>query len=146
VIAGRGSARLLALIALKAAALCGAFQRSREAAAEHPAEAATAALRACQEGFGRSRTADVHRTKLSTMTMVLAVSKAGEPRRQRSTKPGAIRMARLFDRRRRGFRCFVIEICQADINALVARGFLDRMRRDDPGAIERAIGAVLDRL
>jgi hypothetical protein len=74
------------------------------------------------------------------------VPNTGASHRQRSTKAAAIRMARLLDRRRRGFRCFAIEICQADINALVARGFLDRMRRDDPAAVERAVGAVLDRL
>jgi hypothetical protein len=34
----------------------------------------------------------------------------------------------------------------SNIAALVARGFLDRLRRDDPDAIERAIGAVLDRM
>lgn len=55
-------------------------------------------------------------------------------------------MARLLHRRRRGFRCYTIEVSAADIAALVARGYLDRMRRDDPAAIERAIGAVLDRL
>jgi hypothetical protein len=40
----------------------------------------------------------------------------------------------------------VLEIDQVDIDGLVRRGFLDRMYRDDPAAIERAIGAVLDRL
>ena len=77
------------------------------------------------------------------MTATLA-STAKLPKRQR--RPGAIRMARLLDRRRRGFRCYTIEVCRADVDALVARGFLDRMRRDDPAAVERAIGAVLDRL
>jgi hypothetical protein len=55
-------------------------------------------------------------------------------------------MARLRERRQRGFRCYSIEVCDADIDALVARGFLDRLRRDDPGAVERAIGGLLDRL
>ena len=64
----------------------------------------------------------------------------------RSTRPGAIRMARLRERRQRGFRCYPIEVCEADIDALVARGFLDRLHRDDPGAVERAIGRLLDRL
>ena len=50
------------------------------------------------------------------------------------------------ERRRRGFRCYLVEVRQANIDALVARGFLDRLRRDDPDAIERAIGAMLDRL
>jgi len=59
---------------------------------------------------------------------------------------GAIRMARLRDRRQRGFRCYSIEVCEADIDVLVAHGFPDRLRRKDPGTIERAIGAVLDRI
>jgi hypothetical protein len=50
------------------------------------------------------------------------------------------------ERRRRGFRCYWLEICEADIDALVARGFLDRMRRNEPGAVERAIGGLLDNL
>src|ERR1700704_665038 len=65
---------------------------------------------------------------------------------RRSKRPGAIRMARLRERRQRGFRCFAIEVSQADVDRLVARGFLDRLQRDDPDAIERSIGAVLDRL
>ena len=75
-----------------------------------------------------------------------AASTARSATRQRSNRPGAIRMARLLDRRHRGFRCYTIEVCRADVDALVTRGFLDRMRRDDPAAVERAIGAVLDRL
>ena len=65
---------------------------------------------------------------------------------RRSTRPSATRMARLRERRQRGFRCYSIEVCDADIDALVARGFLDRLRRDDPCAVERAIGGLLDRL
>jgi hypothetical protein len=55
-------------------------------------------------------------------------------------------MKRMRERRRRGFRCYWLEICEADIDALVARGFLDRMRRNEPGAVERAIGGLLDNL
>jgi RecB family exonuclease len=73
-----------------------------------------------------------------------AASTAKAATRQRS--PGAIRMSWMRERRQRGFRCYSIEVCEADIDALVARGFLDRLRRKDPGAIERAIGAVLDRI
>ena len=65
---------------------------------------------------------------------------------RRSTRPSATRMARLRERRHRGFRCYSVEVCDADIDALVARGFLDRLRRDDPCAVERAIGGLLDRL
>jgi hypothetical protein len=59
---------------------------------------------------------------------------------------GAMRMKRMRERRQRGFRCYLLEVSAADIDALVARGFLDRMRRNEPGAIERAIGGVLDNL
>ena len=65
---------------------------------------------------------------------------------RRSDRSGAIRMARLLDRRRRGFRCYSVEVSEADIDALVARGFLGRLRRGDPGVVERAIGGLLDRL
>ena len=71
---------------------------------------------------------------------------AFSPASRHNIRPGAIRMARLRDRRQRGFRCYSIEVCEADIDVLVAHGFLDRLRRKDPGAIERAIGAVLDRI
>ena len=59
---------------------------------------------------------------------------------------GAVRMKRMRERRQRGFRCYLLEVSAADIDALVARGFLDRMRRTEPGAVERAIGGVLDNL
>jgi hypothetical protein len=40
----------------------------------------------------------------------------------------------------------MIEVSDADITALVACGLLDHQRRDDPAAIETAIGAMLDAL
>jgi hypothetical protein len=57
--------------------------------------------------------------------------------------PGALRMKRMRDRRQRGFRCYLLEVSEADIDALVARGFLDRMRRHEPGSVERAITGLL---
>jgi len=66
--------------------------------------------------------------------------------RQPSKRPGAVRMSRLRDRRQRGYRCAVLEICAADIDGLIAHGLLDRHQRDDPSAIEHAIGSLLDRL
>ena len=45
-----------------------------------------------------------------------------------------------------GFAATLLEVCEADIDALVARGFLDRMRRHESGAVERAIGGLLDNL
>jgi len=68
------------------------------------------------------------------------------PSGRRSAQSGAIRMARLRDRRQRGFRCCTIEISEADIDRLLRRGYLDRLHRHDPTAVERAIGAVLDSL
>lgn len=59
---------------------------------------------------------------------------------------GAIRQERLRQRRQRGFRCYTIEVCAADLDRLTRRGYLDRLHRHDPAAVERAIGAVLDRL
>lgn len=66
------------------------------------------------------------------------------PKPKRS--PGALRMKRMRDRRQRGFRCYLLEVSEADVDALVARGFLDRMRRHEPGAVEKAIGGLLDNL
>ena len=66
--------------------------------------------------------------------------------RCRSKRPGAVRMARLRERRQRGYRCVVLEISAADIDGLIAHGLLDRHQRDDPSAVERAIGSLLDRL
>ena len=63
-----------------------------------------------------------------------------------STRPGALRMARLRDRRQRGYRCAVLEVSSADIEGLIAHGFLDRLQRADPSAVEQAIGRLLDRL
>jgi hypothetical protein len=68
------------------------------------------------------------------------------PHDQHAKSTGAIRMARLRERRRRGFYCYTVEVSEADIVKLVARGYLDRLRRDDTTAVEAAVGAVLDRL
>jgi hypothetical protein len=61
-------------------------------------------------------------------------------------RSSAIRMARLRDRRKRGFVCYVIEICDADIERLVRSGYLDRQRRDEPLAVQWAIAEVLQRV
>ena len=55
-------------------------------------------------------------------------------------------MMRLRERCERGFRVYKIEVSGADLDALIACGFLDRLERDDPAAVECAIGKVLDRL
>jgi hypothetical protein len=66
--------------------------------------------------------------------------------RQRSNRTAAIRMMRLRDRRQRGYRVYQLEVCVADIEGLIAHGLLDRLQRNEPSAIERAIGRLLDRL
>jgi hypothetical protein len=63
---------------------------------------------------------------------------------QRSSRPSAVRMRRLYDRRRRGFRCVTMEICDADVDRLVARGFLDRIDRHDDAAVDVAIARLLE--
>jgi hypothetical protein len=65
---------------------------------------------------------------------------------RRSIRPGAIRMARLRQRRERGFRVYQVEVCAADLAALIERGLLDRLQRADANAVECAIGRLLDRL
>ena len=60
--------------------------------------------------------------------------------------PGAIRMSRLRARRELGYRCLLIEVHLIDLNALVRRGFLDRLRRDDPGTVKAAIENMLETL
>jgi hypothetical protein len=71
-----------------------------------------------------------------------AASKSGAPRRS----SGSIRTARWRDRRQRGFKVFRVEVCADDIRGLVARGLLDRLRRDDDGAVQQALSAWLDQL
>jgi hypothetical protein len=61
-------------------------------------------------------------------------------------RSGAAHTARWRERRQRGFRVYQIEVCDADIKALMQRGLLDRLDRRDPNAVERAIGLLLDRL
>src|SRR4051794_3582026 len=69
-----------------------------------------------------------------------------ETEQRRSTRPGAIRMSRLRERRERGFCVYQVEVCAADLDALISRGFLDGLKRDDPTEVERSIGRLLDRL
>jgi hypothetical protein len=61
-------------------------------------------------------------------------------------RSGALRTARWRLRRQRGYRVYQIEVSAADIKALIARGLLDRQCRDDPNAVERGIGLLLDGL
>jgi len=38
------------------------------------------------------------------------------------------------------------DVAATDIDGLIAHGLLDKLQRDDPSAVERAIGSLLDRL
>lgn len=92
---------------------------------------------------------NIRTTHTMTIGQLVASEKThncSSSRRRCSTRAGAIRMARLRDRRLRGFRCYSIEVCEDDLDALTRRGFLDRLEGDDPAAIQAAIGRLLDRI
>ena len=55
-------------------------------------------------------------------------------------------MARLRDRRERGFVCYNVEVCDADLDGLIARGLLDRVRRNDSAAVQHALHSWLGKL
>jgi len=55
-------------------------------------------------------------------------------------------MARLRARRELGYQCLLIEIHPIDVDALVRRGLLDRLRRGDAGAIKAAVERMLETL
>jgi hypothetical protein len=55
-------------------------------------------------------------------------------------------MRDLRDRRRRGFRCVTVEIGGDDIAGLISRGLLDRLQKDDVGAVTAALHRWLDGL
>ena len=61
-----------------------------------------------------------------------------------SERGGAVRMRWLRDRRRRGYRCFTVEVGDDDIAGLIARGLLDRLQQDDTGAVRAALHHWLD--
>ena len=57
--------------------------------------------------------------------------------------PGAARMARYRARRRKGLRCLLIELTEAEVGALIRRGFVYPGDRPDPAAIRRGLYAFL---
>jgi hypothetical protein len=97
--------------------------------------AASAIIPACSKG-----TRDVSDKETKDDNVVVL------PHAKRRHLTGATRTARWRDRRQRGFRVYQVEVCDADIKALIAKNLLDRLDRHDPNAIERAIGVLLDRL
>jgi len=60
-------------------------------------------------------------------------------------RTGADRMREARERRRDGYRCATAEISSAEVDALVAHGFLAAAERDSRKAIEAALGRVLDK-
>jgi hypothetical protein len=62
-----------------------------------------------------------------------------------TTSPGARRMRRYRERRRRGVSCVIIQLFETEISALIQRGLLEPTQRHDKAAIARAMGLFLDR-
>jgi len=58
--------------------------------------------------------------------------------------PGARRMARHRDRRRKRLRCIMIELRETEIDVLVRRGWLHPDDRANLAAIRRALHVYLD--
>ena len=63
-----------------------------------------------------------------------------------SQSRAAARMRRLRNRRRRGYRCAVVEFSPTDVSALIGAGLLEPAKASDLTAVEAAIGCALDRL
>ena len=57
----------------------------------------------------------------------------------------AERMRRYRKRRRKGLRCFTLEILEGEVDALVHRGHLQATERNDRRAVKRAFYVFLDR-
>jgi hypothetical protein len=65
----------------------------------------------------------------------------------RSPSPGAERMRRFRRRRRNGMQPVRVQLGAADIDALIAKGYLNPKRRDAPSAVaEAADGFISDAL
>jgi len=57
----------------------------------------------------------------------------------------AERMRRHRQRRRDGLRCFMIELRETEIDALIGKGLLAAKNRDDYDSVQSALYAFLDR-
>jgi hypothetical protein len=57
---------------------------------------------------------------------------------------GAARMARHRRRRKKGFRCLMVELHEAEIEALIKRQQLGPENRNDPGAVKAALYKFLE--
>ena len=57
----------------------------------------------------------------------------------------AERMRQHRERRSLGLRCFMIELCEMEIDALIRKGFLKSETRNDPNAVCGALYAFFER-
>ena len=61
-----------------------------------------------------------------------------------AASPGALRMARHRDRRRKRLKCIMIELHEAEIDTLIRSGRLSHDNRADPATVRKALYAFLD--
>jgi hypothetical protein len=61
-----------------------------------------------------------------------------------ATSPAAERMRRYRERRRDGMRCYMAELRETEIDALIRRGLLKRENRDDAEAVLAGLYAFLE--
>ena len=76
------------------------------------------------------------------MLMTLPPPPSAEPA---SRSPAAERMRRHRQRRRDGLRCFIIELRETEIDALIRNGLLAPENRHDYDSVQSALYAFLDR-
>ncbi len=63
-----------------------------------------------------------------------------------ATRSQAAERMRLHrERRRRGLRCLMIELRETEIDALIRKGLLEAVMRNDPISVGKALYAYLDR-
>ena len=58
--------------------------------------------------------------------------------------PGAERMRRYRERRRRGLSCIKVQLRRTEVDALIARGLLEAAERKDRSALAAALHRYLD--
>jgi hypothetical protein len=63
-----------------------------------------------------------------------------------SVSAAAARMRRHRQRRRDGMRSLTIEVREAEIDALIRSGFLEKSSRNDANAVTQALYRVFDRV
>ena len=63
---------------------------------------------------------------------------------EKSSSPGAVRMARSRARRGNQLRCVMIEVHDREITAFIRSGHLAPQRHGDPKAIVHAVHKLLD--